>query len=333
MKRFLPLILATLSAFSGLCAERDVTIHNRKAGITLGGTLAVPDQNAPSALFVLVTGSGAQNRDEEIMGHRPFKVISDALVSAGYGVLRMDDRGVGESGGNFSDALLADFADDALAGVDFMRETYPSTKTGILGHSQGGEIAIMAAAKEKVDFIVTLAAPAWKGDSLIMAQCRALAVASTGSWPNEKLQRNLLDIAMSDLPDFVAKPLLANEFFSVMGYELAKVSEVRDNIYRQVAPLLLPSYKELLRYDPTDDIVAVKVPWIALNGTLDLQVPVKNLDTISQLNPKATVVPVEGHNHLFQKAVTGLPDEYPTAGQTPSDETLKILLDEINNLL
>lgn len=311
--------------------DKEVKIENSKAGITLSGTLAQPDSGVPRALLFLASGSGAQNRDEEVMGKKPFKVLSDSLVAAGYGVLRVDDRGVGESTGEFENATVNDFTDDAIACVEFLRTEFPNVKVGILGHSQGGQIAVKAASQGKTDFIVTLAGPAWKGDSLIMSQCRALAVATTGSWPGEGLERRLLDIAMSDISPVVGKALAYNEFANVLG-DAASVPQVQQQVLAQLAPLFSPMYRDLLRYDPAEDIRNVKVPWLALNGDKDLQVLSENLKTFEDLNPNVVTVVLPGHNHLFQHAVTGLPDEYPLAGQSPSDETLNKIRDFLNAL-
>lgn len=331
MKYVLFVIAILVIAFRAGAAERDIIIRNASAGIDLAGTLAVPDDVEPRAILVLATGSGAQNRDEEVFGLRPFKTLSDSLVEAGYGVLRMDDRGTGQSEGDFESALLDDLKSDVLAGVESMRSTFPDTKVGILGHSQGGQLAIKAAAEGNADFIVTMAAPAWKGDSLIMSQCRALAVATTGSWPGERLERDLLDIAMSDLPEYIAAPLLLEKFLSTLGPEY-NIEPVRSQIMAQVRPMLSAAYREMLRYDPAEDIKGVRVPWIALNGDRDLQVVAANLDTIKELNPQTAVISLPGHNHLFQQALTGLPTEYATAGQTPSDMTLTLLTAALDGL-
>lgn len=312
--------------------EKEVTVYNTPAGITLAGTLAVPEGTVPEIFVVLASGSGAQNRDEEVFGHRPFKVISDALVADGIGVLRMDDRGVGGSQGVFENATIDDFTTDIMAGVNELHNLYPHAKIGIIGHSQGGQVAVKAAARGGVDFIVTLAGPAWPGDSIIMSQARALSVATTGTWPGEQLERNLLDIAKSDISPIFAKPLLYNEFVNTLG-DYAKVPQVQEQIYKQIEPLVSPMYRDLLRYDPSDDIRNVSVPWLALNGDKDLQVLVENLSTIKELNPSAETIVVKGHNHLFQEAVTGLPDEYAGGGPSPSEMTINILIENLNRIL
>lgn len=327
------LFIASVCAMVCNGRENDVVVRNETAGINLAGTLALPDGNTqPRALLVLASGSGAQNRDEEVMGHKPFKVLSDRLVAEGYGVLRMDDRGVGGSEGDFEKAILDDFTTDALSGVAYLRSLYPTSKVGILGHSQGGQVAVKAAARGAADFIITLAGPAWQGDSLIMSQCRALAVATTGSWPMESLERRLLDIAMSPMPDYIAVPILLQQFGEVYGDAL-KVPGVADGLTEQVKPLVSPMYRDLLRYDPAGDIKAVKVPWLALNGDKDLQVLVDNLRTFKDLNPDVITVTLPSHNHLFQQAITGLPDEYPKLGQSPSSETLEVIISNLPMLI
>lgn len=334
MHRIFTIVIVLLSvSFSLIGKEQSVWVKNSAADIELAGTLSLPTTETPKAFLLLISGSGAQNRDEEVFGHRPFKILADTLTSAGYGVLRLDDRGTGESQGVYEDATLNDFLTDAEAAVKYLREEYPESHIGLLGHSQGGEIAVMAAShnKEPIDFIITLAAPAWPGDSLIMSQCRALAVATTGSWPGESLERRLLDIAKSDISPTLAKPMLMQAFSSSLG-DIMSVPQVQQQVWQQIQPLLSPMYRGLLRYDPTDDIKNVKVPWLALNGDKDFQVLQDNLKTINELNPMAKVLILKGHNHLFQHAVTGLPDEYSTAGQSPSEETLTSILEFLDQI-
>ncbi len=146
---------------------------------------------------------------------------------------------------------------------------------------------------------------------MIMSQSRALSTAMTGAWPGETMQRDILAIARGPLPYSVASPMV----FSIIAKELggaAQLPEVQRQLTGQVDAVLSPYYREMLRYDPESDIAAISVPWLALNGDKDLQVVNANLATISTLNPGASTTTVAGHNHLFQKATTGLPQEYPT---------------------
>ncbi len=331
MKKFHLLPVFVWSVFFVQARESEVSVTNPSDGTILAGTLAVPDSGAPKALFVMATGSGAQNRDEEIFGYRPFKVISDSLVSNGYAVLRTDDRGVGGSTGDSSAATLDDLTDDAIAGVEYLRSQFPGVKVGILGHSQGGDVAVKAGARNAVDFIVTLAGPAWAGDSLVMSQARALAVALTGSWPQEATHRRLLDIAKSDLPAFTAKMMLYHELAAQVG-EAANIPQVQQQLNAQVEPMVSIAYRDLLRYDPADDIQKVRVPWLALNGSKDTQVISDNLKTIKELCLSATTVELPGHNHLFQKATTGLVNEYQTSGSCPTPEAIAVILNWLKDV-
>ena len=151
----------------------EVTFTNDKAGATLAGTLTVPAD--AKCVLLMVTGSGAQNRDEEVFEHKPFAVIADRLARAGIATLRYDDRATGKSvGGMDANVTTKDFADDALAGIEWLRHSGRFKKVGILGHSEGGSIAFMLGAQKKVDFIVSLAGPAVTGDSILLAQNKLL---------------------------------------------------------------------------------------------------------------------------------------------------------------
>jgi len=310
----------------GVAAEYNAEITNATDGVILGATVSVPDEQAPKAMVVLVSGSGAQNRDEEIVGHRPFKVISDHLTHAGYGVLRMDDRGVGSSGGDPSTATLDVIAGDVEAAVGYLRNLYPDYPIGILGHSLGGSVAIKLAARSVPDFIVTLAAPACAGDSLIMRQSRALAGTMPGKWENEALQQSLLAVAKGTQPAGFARVTLYTLLTEKYG-EMMSIPSVQTQVNAQIDALLNESYRDMLRYDPADDICAVQVPWIALNGTKDIQVDVANLETIRRLAPVATTKAIENHNHLFQECITGMPDEYAKLGQSPSEATINAIIE------
>lgn len=319
-------IFTAIMALCVLCGhayafnEKKCIVKNSHDGVELAGTLSTPD-NIPRAALVLITGSGQQNRDEEVFGHKPFKCIAERLSDDGFAVLRLDDRGIGGSGGDFTAATMDDFVKDAEAALLFLREEYPGLSVGSLGHSEGGSVVIRLAAGNKSDFIISLAAPAWAGDSMIMSQSRALAMTLTGEWKAESSQRKLLDIAKGDLPDFVARPLLVSALADIHG----NIPAVADNINAVADVMLSPHYRGLLRYNPTADIKAVKVPWLALNGSKDLQVLEGNLKTIDELCPSAETVLMNSHNHLFQHCSVGLPQEYAEIQEDISQETLDII--------
>ncbi|MDE5940922.1 MAG: alpha/beta hydrolase, partial [Muribaculaceae bacterium] len=149
--------------------SEDVSVENTRASLSLAGTLTMPVDNSAKAAVILASGSGAQNRDEEIAGHRPFKTIAESLSERGFAVLRLDDRGTGLSNGDFQSATGADLAEDVRYGLLWLRKRFPDIPAGIIGHSEGGSHAIRAAAGGETDFIVTMGAPAWKGDSVIMS--------------------------------------------------------------------------------------------------------------------------------------------------------------------
>lgn len=327
------LACANVCMADGNTEERDVTVFNKRDGICLAGTLSYPASGKPRAAIVLASGSGQQDRDETIMGHRPFRTIAEGLSSKGYAVLRMDDRGIGGSGGDFSESTTDDFVTDISAAVCYLDSCLGgSVPVGVLGHSEGGTVAVKTAVTNGLcRFIVTLAGPAWSGDSIIMSQARAIATAMTGRWDNEASQRRLLDIVKSDMPGYMANAQLALEIGREYG-EGATIPQVKEQIGNAAALMTSPWYRAMVRYNPEDDIRRVAVPWLALNGSKDLQVLPGNLETIRELNPKATTVELEGHNHMFQKCVTGLMQEYATLQGDISDETIDAIVSWLDRL-
>jgi pimeloyl-ACP methyl ester carboxylesterase len=307
--------------------EEEVTYQNKTAGIKLAGTLTIPQGKGPFTTVLLITGSGAQDRDESLMGHKPFLVLSDYLTRRGIEVLRVDDRGVGGSGGNFATSTTADFATDTEAGVEFLK-TRPEVnhrKIGLIGHSEGGAIAPMVAARHRdVAFIVMMAGVGVPGTDLIVEQVRALALAS--GMPREKAdeaaskQRQIvtavrdekdMDTLKSKLRDLLAKDLPADQVGPAIGQ------------------LTSPWYRYLMAFDPAPVLTKVKCPVLAINGEKDLQVPPKiNLPAIRKGleaagNKNFEVVELPGLNHLFQTAKTGLVIEYAQIEETISPVALE----------
>lgn len=311
-------------------SEREVAIENREAGITLAGTLTEPDGKIKAAL-VLATGSGSQNRDEEILGHRPFKRIADFLGERGYAVLRFDDRGVGGSGGDPEKTTVHDYAGDLACAMVFL-DSCLNVPVGALGHSEGGSAVVLLAGKKNLcRFVVTLGAPAWRGDSIIMSQARAMALATGGRWEGEQMQRRYLDMVMSDMPDILLRTALYTAVASDLG-DAAGVNEVRKQIRIQTDMMSTPAYRSLVKYDPAEDIKAVAVPWLALNGDKDMQVLPANLETIGNLNPIADRRLMKDHNHLFQRCSTGMVQEYAAIAEDISEETLTTIADWLDSI-
>lgn len=279
----------------------EVTFRNEKDGATLAGTLIWPvgyDKNAKKkpVVVLFVTGSGQQNRDEEVFDHKPFLVIADYLARQGIATLRYDDRATGKSvGGEVKNATTEDFSRDAAAGIDFLRGNKAFGKVGILGHSEGGSIAFKLGAQKKVDFIVSLAGPGVKGDTLLAAQGNRI-------------------LALSGQP--------AN--MTVEKYR------------QQEAVQQVPWIRWFCDYDPSDDISKTSCPVFALNGDRDCQVLSSlNLEAIRSLLPvtkRNMIKEYPALNHLFQHCTIGLPTEYGQIEETISPEVLEDMAKWIQSL-
>lgn len=306
--------------------SEDVSISNAEAGVTLAGTLTLPDGQGPFPAAVLVSGSGPQDRDESLLGHKPFLVLSDHLTRAGIAVLRYDDRGVGKSTGTFADATSQDFTSDALAAVDFLRARGDMGAVGIVGHSEGGLVGPMAAARsDEVSFVVMLAGPGIPGGEIIQLQGELIARAGGASEEtirmNRQTQAELFDIVAREPDPAKALPLLR----AALGRASAQLppdASSPDALEGEIQQVNSPWFRYFLSYDPRPTLAKVQVPVLALNGSLDLQVPAEvNLREVGAAlakghNPDVTTRLLPGLNHLFQHATTGSPDEYAKIPET-----------------
>lgn len=322
-------MISVSSVFGRDFTEKNLTVTTAD-GVEMGATITAP--SSPKAALLLATGSGTQNRDEEIFGKKPFKTIADFLSSNGYAVLRVDDRGISAPEKARTATMQTDI-DDILSSFALLDSLYPSLPKGILGHSSGGTCAIhIGAGQNDVDFIITLAAPAWRGDSISMSQNRAIAMSVTGRWDGEQLQRKILDIARSTAPDITARPMITMAFTEALG-EAAKMPQAQTQIQQQISAVLSPWFRSMLRFDPADDIKAIKIPVLALNGSKDMQVHPDNLKTFRELNSAIETHLMPNHNHLFQVCQTGMMQEYATLPGDISDETLKAILSWLERIL
>lgn len=295
----------------GAGIDSEVTVTSGR--LTLAGTLSVPDGGfAPRVVVVMATGSGSQDRDETIFGHKPFRAVADSLAAHGYASLRLDDRGVGGSDSGPDGATTDDFAGDILAAVRSVRDKFPGVPVGVMGHSEGGAIAVKIAARGDCSFIVTLGAPAFRGDSIIMRQAREAFEQSGMGSKFEAMYpelRERYDIAMSGGLQSIVEMQLYTQLMRHHP-EYAAVPAVAERVKAEVKAMAAPWYRNFLRYDPKADIEAVAVPWLALNGALDRQVTPDNLSLIREYNPAVVAMEMPGLNHLMLKCVTGLADEY-----------------------
>jgi len=310
--------------------EEEVTYTNSLANITLAGTLTTPRDARPVSAVVLVSGSGPQDRDEALFGHRPFLVIADYLTRQGIAVLRFDDRGVGKSTGSHATATTLDFVTDALAGVELLksRKEVDAKRIGIVGHSEGGLIAPLAAVRSRdISFIVLLAGPGLPGEEILYRQGALLAKAADASdsavAQNLELQRKLFT-AVKQEHDSSA---LHNALVHILKNEPNKLSE--SAIQAQVKSMVSRWFRFFLTHDPRPVLERVKCPVLALIGEKDLQVPSKeNLKEIEAAlrrggNKSVVTKELPGLNHLFQTAKTGSIAEYAQIEETFSPAALK----------
>jgi pimeloyl-ACP methyl ester carboxylesterase len=322
----------------------EVRFASRTTGVELAGTLTTPrGVLGKYPAVVLVSGSGAQNRDEEIAGHKPFLVLADHLTRAGIAVLRYDDRGVEGSSGDFVAATTADFTADALGAVDFLA-SHPEidpAKVGIIGHSEGGTVAFMAAAESpEVAFVVSLAGMSVRGDSLLVRQNRDLMLAQ--GLPEaavvtycEALAR-VFTILETHPHSYIAQNIgsLSKEIISEEDAATVPAQLLQNLVNILITPAT-PWMSYFLTLDPAEYIRRVECPVLAVNGNRDLQVnAVINLAAIADNltaagNHRYTVRELEELNHLFQHSDTGLPTEYPQIEETLAPELIATITDWI----
>ena len=304
--------------------EESVSFTN--AGYTFNGTLTLPENYTKQTPVVLmVTGSGQQNRDEELFEHKPFAVIADALARQGIASLRYDDRGWGDKSVNFADFTTDDFRQDAAAALPLLRKRF--NKVGILGHSEGGTIAMMLAAEGKTDFIVSLAGMAISGKETLVMQNRQ-AMSSIG------LPKDIVDsycATISNILNEIAKGKKTSEI---------TIDGVPDNLKpilkKSLEQANSPYIRHFITVDASKQLSKIKCPVLALNGTKDTQVDCAANTTLLEkglINSKHTIKKIEGVNHLFQHCTTGNVVEYQQIEETIASEVLEIIYSWINNEL
>jgi pimeloyl-ACP methyl ester carboxylesterase len=303
----------------------DVRFDN--GDVSLAGTLVVPEGEGPFPSVVLVSGSGPQDRDETLLGHRPFLVLADAFARRGIASLRYDDRGVGGSTGSHVGATTADLATDAAAAAAFLDADPRTGSVGIVGHSEGGIIGPMVATEsEAVAFVVLLAGPGLPGRDVLLRQTADLLRAEGASeadiaWQLEWRPR-MFDVAASDATAADAAAQIRVIVSDALASPPADVTDPLD-------PSLVDTFVEVfadpwmrffLAYDPAPALTALDVPVLALIGSLDLQVSAEEnipaLEDALAENPAATVRELDGLNHLLQTATTGAVSEYAQIEET-----------------
>lgn len=296
-------------------ATEEVSFTNGDA--VLKGTLVLPEGcSRKTPVLILVTGSGLQNRDEEIFEHKPFAVIADALARAGIATLRYDDRGFGESTGDIINCTTEDLKNDALAGIGLLRGRFD--KVGVIGHSEGGTIALMLAADKKADFIVSLAGMVVSGKETLLWQNRVALMAAG-------IPEKTVDVYCTALEEAYNAIIEGKPVPSAGKYDLP--AAMAQNYAAALMQLQTSYMKYFLAMDARRSLGDVTCPVLALNGTRDTQVEYEsNLEALRMglpANTKNCVESVEGVNHLFQHCTTGALAEYRDIEETIATEALE----------
>jgi pimeloyl-ACP methyl ester carboxylesterase len=327
-------------------AEQEVVYENKKAGVKLAGTLTLPKGKGPSPAVLLITGSGAQDRNEEIFGHKPFLLLADYLTRRGIAVLRVDDRGVGGSTGSTPQSTTADFTEDVLTGVDFLkgRQEINPRQIGLLGHSEGGSIAALAAARTTdVAFIILLAGSGLPGDELLYLQGALIAKASGADDKQLARQRAIQEKVFALLKEEKDNAAAEQKVRAFLKEEVERLPEEERKIAAateafiaaQIKASLTPWFRYFVALDPRPALRHVHCPVLALNGSKDLQVaPRENLEAIVKAlkeagNTDVTTREMAGLNHLFQTCKTGKVSEYGGIEETMAPQVLEVIGDWI----
>ena len=323
----------------------DVTFDS-KPDVKIAGTLTLPHDRAGRVPTVLlIAGSGPNTRNEPILNHQVFLVLADYLTRRGFGVLRCDKRGVGKSTGSFAQATSMDFADDAEAGVAYLktRKEVDGAKIGLVGHSEGGLIAPLVASRNKnVAFIVMMAGPGMNGEQILYRQAALIAKANGGKdadvADNRKLQEKMFAIVRENKNSAVATQrmkTMMDTLWDGSTEEQRKAIKSKDALYAQGNAVASPWMHTFLAYDPLPALRKVTCPVLALDGSKDLQVPPKeDLSAIESAlkaggNTDYTIQELPNLNHLFQTCTTGSPSEYGIIEETMAPVALKTIGDWI----
>jgi fermentation-respiration switch protein FrsA (DUF1100 family) len=313
----------------------EVTFANKIDKNVLAGTLSLPQKEGHFPVVILITGSGPENRDEEIFGHKPFLVLADYLTRKGIAVLRFDDRGVAKSTGDYKTATTQDFAKDVQTGVDYLltRKEIDKNKIGLMGHSEGGIIAPIVAGNSKdINFIVLLAGTGIRGDKLMLLQKekieRQMGVSENEIQRGQEIFKGAYEMILTSPENDSNLKSKINSYFKVQFGDKMNEQQISGVTSQITSPWMF----SFLKLDPSSALEKVKCPVLAINGDKDLQVPADaNITAIKNAlskggNSKVTTKIIPNLNHLFQECKTGLPDEYETIEQTFSP----IALEEIS---
>lgn len=349
----LSLLLLLLSHFvfsqENKFRSEEVDYWNTADSVHIFGTLTMPEKGSKFPAVVLITGSGTQDRDETLLGHKPFKVIAEYLTNRGFAVLRLDDRGAGKTtiGKNPKLVTSENFAKDVLSGLDFLknRPEINAKKMGLIGHSEGGMIAPMVANQSKdVAFIVSLAGTGVQGSVVAHNQLETLLLKSgaDSSRVSQQVAFNdsIIALMMNENDDKIFEEKVRETLKNITDEQKTKfgIKGIDELVVAQIKGQNIAWSKFFMKHDPSDDWVKVKVPVLALNGTKDTQVAVDlHLPAIEKAlkssgNTYYKIVRLEGMNHLFQHADTGLVNEYARIKEDFAPEALQLMGDWLTEI-
>lgn len=323
--------------------EEEIIFENVAAKVALSGTLTLPSKKGKFPIAILISGSGPQDRDESFMGHKPFLVLSDHLTKQGIGVLRFDDRGHGKSTGDFGAATTADFAKDVLSAVRYLktRKDVDFKHIGLIGHSEGGIIAPLAANQSKdVSFIVLLASTGISGTELSVMQSKTLrGFPVEDEVAYEKNTRKAIAIVTSGKSNDEIKKEIGAHYNAFLRPILTSLGAPEKNINafvnNQIKASTKPWNRYFLGYNPADEFEKLQIPVLSLNGNKDTQVDAKINQAgiknalVKGKNKDYKILELEGLNHFFQECETGKMNEYRKIEQTFSPKALKEISDWI----
>lgn len=295
----------------------------KNGDIELNGTLTLPAGcSKKTPVLVMVTGSGQQNRDEELFEHKPFAVIADAFARKGIATLRYDDRFLGDKSKDFENFTTSDFKEDALAAINLLRGRFE--RVGVLGHSDGGTIALMLAAEGKIDLAVSMAGVSGSGKENLLLQNKAIFKSSGYSDDVVNAYCEVLDNVFGQM----AEGKRPQDITIPESLPIA----LKNNLQTIMSQPLVPYLSTLLSIDMSKSLPKIKCPVLAINGKLDLQVDhTYNLGVLEKglTNCKHKIVAFDDLNHLFQHCKTGSPNEYSEIEETISPEVLDVMIDWI----
>lgn len=324
---------------------KEININNTSDNVTLSGTLTLPkDYTTATPAVVMITGSGLQNRDEELFGHKPFAVIADYLARNGIASLRYDDRGYGKSSGNGTTATTEDFAQDAKSVLEYLRMVENFNNVGLLGHSEGATVAFMLGAEPKKkaqedicvidpgkpDFIIAIGAQAVRGDSILIDQSATLL--KQGNMPN-----NIVSDYVEALHNVYDLKITKGNEVAIESIEAICKNWSNTSVYtalmsnlKKIASDTNPWLNFYIGFSPAESISTTRCPVFVLYGERDIQVkPELNMPQMHRLAPKTQIKLYPELNHLFQHSRTGAVQEYGTIEETISTEVLEDIVDFI----